>query len=142
MSKTLDDYFCDWEGHNFGFGYGSGEPHIIPAVRTFLETCTTEGNYDYVVLENRLTAPVAWLFLNVLCKADILDYGTSPRYGWLTAKGKRLREYVLSKTADELVNLVCERTCNDTPCYPDACNCGERGYEEGRVCQNPFWLDI
>lgn len=45
--KTLGDYFSDWQAEVFGFGYGSGEPFIIPALREFLCRCPAEGNYDH-----------------------------------------------------------------------------------------------
>lgn len=142
--KTEDDFFRDWESHVIGFGYGSGEPHTTPAVRAFLELCN-EGayghSYDYEKLERALGGATAWLLVSILAKTDILEYGTSPRFAWLTKKGERLKAYVLSRTADELVNVVCEHDEDYPHCYPDACNCGPTGYEEGRVCPNPFWLD-
>lgn len=137
MAKTLEQNFTDWEGSTFGFGYGTGEPHIIPALRQFMELCPHQ--YDYTVLEAALTPTVAWLLINVLCKVDMLKYGTSPRFAWLTHKGHALRKFMLSKSADELVELVCSRTEDDSPCYPDVCNCGPDGYQAGVKCDNPFW---
>ena len=32
LTKTLEDNFVDWEGHVFGFGYGTGEPHTLSAL--------------------------------------------------------------------------------------------------------------
>lgn len=137
MEKTLDDYFCDWEGHNFGFGYGSGEPHVIPALKGFFDSLEEKRSYDYQKLEHLFTPLSAWLLINALCNADILEYGTSPRFGWLTSKGKKLRDYVETKTSDELVDLVCSKTEDYDPCYPDYCNCD--GGENNR-CTNPFWI--
>ncbi len=140
MTKTLDDYFTDWEGAAFGYGYGTGEEHTIPALRAFLRACPNEGNYDYQVMEKELGGAVAWLLINVLCHADMIEYGTSPRFGWLTTKGRRLRTFALERTADELIRLM-GRDEDYHPCYQGACNCGPDGYEKGRVCQNPFWLE-
>jgi hypothetical protein len=140
MAKTLEENFRDWEGNTFGFGYGSGEPHTIPALRRFLELCNQGPyghSYDYQKLETELTPTVAWLLINILCKADILEYGTSPRGAWLTKKGERLKEYVISHTDDELVETATNYNEDYSPCYPNVCNCGE--YEKGRVCVNPFW---
>jgi len=85
--KTEAEYFRDWESHVFGYGYGTGEAYVIPVLKTFLEHCN-EGyykhSYQYDVLEKAVTAPVAWLLINTLCHADIIEYGTSPRYAWLT----------------------------------------------------------
>jgi hypothetical protein len=64
-----------------------------------------------------------------------------PRYGWLTTKGQALKKFALSRNPDELITIACDGEETDRTCYPDACNCGPNGYEKGRVCQNPFWLD-
>ena len=138
-NKPIDHSFRDWEGSTFGFGYGTGEEHTIPALKQFLELCKDKEAYDYVELETALTPAVAWLLINVLCKADIIEYGTSPRYGWLTDKGKRLKGFVGKHTADELYEIAAGHDENYISCYPDACNCGESGYVPGRKCPNPFW---
>lgn len=142
--KSIEDQFRDWESNTFGFGYGSGEEHTIPALKHFLLLCN-EGScgnsYDYKKLEEALTPTVAWLLINTLAKADMIEYGTSPRYAWLTTKGVRLKEFIRRHTEEQLVEMATDRTEESTPCYPDACNCGERGYEEGRVCINQFWQD-
>ena len=138
MKKTAEEHFADWEAHAFGYGYGSGEEFILCALRQFFELCPAEGGYDYVLLESRLGGAVAWLLINVLCKVNALDYGTSPRGAWLTPEGRALRDFVLARTVDELVALT-ERQEGYVNCYPDACNCGPNGYEEGRRCDNPFW---
>ena len=146
MAKTLEENFIDWEATAFGYGYGTGEPLILPALKTFLENCNApgrpEGCYSHETLEKVLDPTVAWLLINALARhpVDMIDYGSSPRFGWLNAKGLRLKAFVESKTADELVDIVTEHDEPYTPCYPDACNCGPHGYEKGRVCQNPFWL--
>jgi hypothetical protein len=142
--KSIEDQFRDWEGSTFGFGYGSGEEHTIPALKHFLLLCNQGeyGNsYDYQMLEKALTPTVAWLFINILAKVDIIEYGTSPRYAWLTEKGIRLKEFMRTHTDEQLIEMATDRTEDSTPCYPDACNCGEKGYEKGRVCANQFWQD-
>jgi len=139
--KTLDDYFTDWEGHVFGFGYGTGEEYTIPALQILFNNINEDRTYDYKKLEEAFTPLPAWLLINILCRADIFEYGTSPRYGWLTGKGKRLSDFVKSKTTEELYLLTCKDE-NYTHCYPDACNCGPNGYEKDSVCQNPFWRDV
>lgn len=140
MSKTLDDYFTDWESDAFGFGYGSGEKHTIPALKKFLENTPEKWCYNYVKLEQELTPTVAWLMINILCQKYILEYGTSPRGAWLTKKGIRLRHFILSKTDEELYELT-SRDEDYIVCYPNVCNCGPNGYQKGVVCQNPFWTD-
>ena len=137
MTKTIDESFLDWESEAFGYGYGTGEEHTLGALRDFM-LAIPERQYDYEVLENALTPRVAWLMINALCKDGVIEYGTSPRYGWLTPAGERLRAYVLSKTVDELYEI---RSDDDdyVNCYKTACNCGPEGYDPNRVCDNPFW---
>jgi hypothetical protein len=127
MSKTIDENFIDWESHVFGFGYGTGERHTLGALKGFFGAIGDERGshtYNYETIERALGPIVTWLLINALCKADIIEYGTSPRYGWLTDEGKELQAYLARHTLDELVEL---------------CNCGPKGYEEGRRCPNPFW---
>lgn len=139
-SKTLDENFRDWEGEAFGFGYGSGEEHILPALQAFMRAVLPTGGYDHEDLAIACgSGATAWLFINILCREDAIEYGTSPRYGWLTPKGKRLQSYVLSKSPSDLIDIACVH--GDIGCSKTACNCGENGYEEGRVCFNPFWHD-
>jgi hypothetical protein len=141
VSKSIEDNFRDWEGHVFGFGYGSGEPHVLPALRAFLSLCDGENStYNHHQLEAELTPVVSWLLINALCRhGRAIEYGTSPRCGWLTDSGKRLRSFVLSKTDEELIEIVTDAPDYYFPCYPDTCNCGPNGYEEGRICENQFW---
>lgn len=140
MKKTLVENFIDWESDVFGCGYGTGEEHTIPALRSFLNLCDGEnGMYDFRRIEKELSPAVAWLLINILCKmpADIIEYGSSPRYGWLQENGIKLREFMLAHTADELIDMVCMRDNDYLHCFHDYCNC--EGYEEGEFCPNPFW---
>lgn len=139
--KTIEDYFIDWHAEVFGYGYGSGEPYIIPLLNRFLRLCARFENnaYDYEVLESELGAEQTWLLINILCKEDMIEYGTSPRFGWLTECGQVLRTFVTNRTNDKLLELVTGYNEHHTLCSPESCNCGERGYVEGRVCRNPFW---
>ena len=144
MAKTLEQQFADWEAVNFGFGYGTGEVYILPALKALFAAIgvgPVPRTYDYRALEKAVGHVPAWLLINILCRAGIFEYGTSPRFGWLTKKGERLQDFLASKSVDELQRICCERTEDDAPCYPDACNCGPHGYERGRVCQNVFWLE-
>lgn len=138
-TKTIEQSFADWESHAFGFGYGTGEPHVLRALKTFFDAFGTDHNpnsYEYEKLEAAVTAPVAWLLINRLCQVNILEYGTSPRFAWLTPEGEALRAFVASKTVSELEEAIQE---NEDYCYPDGCNCGPNGHEHGRICYNPFW---
>jgi hypothetical protein len=142
MSYRLEKNFRDWENSAFGFGYGSGEEHVMAALKTFFGAVGRDDHphaYDYKRLENACGATVAWLLINALCRhqSRVIEYGTSPRYGWLTPEGERLKAFVDARSAEDLARICCEG--GDDTCYPDACNCGPNGYEEGRRCDNPFW---
>ena len=141
--KTAEQHFADWEVNAFGFGYGSGEPHILPQLKVFFGAVgreDAEHGYDYEVLEKAVGPTVAWLFINRMCQIDIFEYGTSPCFGWLTKQGKAVRDFMAGKTADELVAVCTAFDSEYAACYPDACNCGPRGYEAGRKCDNPFFV--
>lgn len=136
MSKTVEQFFADWEGDTFGFGYGSGEPHILAALRMFLTHCVENINqYDFRKLEDAMTPAAAWLMINALCHADMIEYGSSPRFGWLTPQGRALREF-LSARDDGAVFAALRRSENDEICYKHHCNCETEG-----PCSkaNPFW---
>lgn len=143
MTKSIEHSFRDWESNIFGFGYGTGEEHTLPALKAFFELCgrgpNSGRNYDFAKLESALGATVAWLLINTLCHANIIEYGTSPRYGWLTPEGEAIKAFMAKKSIDELVELCSSRSEDETVCYPDACNCGPNGYQKGVKCPNPFW---
>lgn len=125
--KTLDEYFYDWENHVFGYGYGSGEEHIFSGLKKIMASIPESGQYDYQKLEESIDPLSAWLFINVLCKHDIFDYGTSPRYGWLTNSGKILKKYLAETTEFKFSDQDYHH------CYPNLCNCHDG------PCENPFW---
>lgn len=138
-TKSIEHNFADWESDAFGFGYGTGEPHILRALKEFFGAFGADDrpySYDYRKLEEAVTAPVAWLLINRLCQLDMIEYGTSPRFAWLTKEGEALKNFVGSKTIDELENIVDNY---DGQCSPNSCNCGPNGYDKNRVCFNPFW---
>jgi hypothetical protein len=142
MTKTIEESFVDWESSAFGLGYGTGDEHVLRALKSFFAAFGNEdrpNSYDYRKLEAAVTPAVAWLLINRLCQTDIIEYGTSPRFAWLTPEGEALKAFIDSRSVEELEGIVCNTTEDSNICYPDACNCGPNGYEKGRVCQNPFW---
>lgn len=145
MSKTIEESFIDWESHVFGYGYGTGEQHVLPALKSFFGAFgqgphDSPRGYGYREIEAAVGATVAWLLLNTLCHAGVLDYGTSPRHGWLTEPGEALRSFMATRSVEQLLEIIHSRTQDSIVCYPDACNCGPNGYEKGRKCPNPFWV--
>lgn len=133
--KTMADFFRDWE--STAFGYGTGEPFVIPVLKAWFSAVGRDDashGYDCKILETAVGPISAWLLINRLCQLNVIEYGTSPRFGWLTTRGKRLRGYINSRTADELLEDL-HTPDNYHECYPDHCNC------DGPKCVNPFWTD-
>jgi hypothetical protein len=136
--KSIEQHFIDWESDTFGFGYGTGEKPVLQALKQFLALCC-KGQYahayDHEELEKALTPPVAWLLINVLAHDDKIEYGTSPRYGWLTKTGEALAKFVAERTVEQLYDLTMQDEYY-THCYPQHCNC-----DDGQDCRphNPFW---
>lgn len=143
LPKSIEENFIDWENDVFGFGYGTGEPHTLKALKDFLALTKPKESgtriYDYAELENQLGPQLAWLMINILNHAGAIDYGTSPRYAWLSPEGQALYDFISDKSVDELEALCTSRTVDSVNCDPQACNCGPRGYVRGRKCPNPFW---
>ena len=150
--KTIEDYFRDWEGHVFGFGYGTGEPYVLFAVKEFLSLCNRSENglYDYRVISETLGETVTWLLINQLCRDGLIDYGSSPRFGWLTPQGLALKEFMSTRTYEELAELTSVFSGDIPPggtepyypCYPNHCNCVPPGGHETEKCKNPFWVPL
>jgi hypothetical protein len=135
--KTIEQYFIDWESDVFGYGYGTGEEPVLLALKNFLLLCCNgpyQHAYNYDELEKALTPTVAWLLINTLCHANILDYGTSPRYAWLTPQGEALKKFVSERTAVQLAELPSPGG-DYIHCMPDHCNCDDGDCRTG----NPFW---
>lgn len=132
-----DKHFIDWETHIFGFGYGTGEQYILRDLKIFFNLLKEERNYHYEDIEKVLGFTTTWLFINILCKCDVFEYGTSPRNGWLTKRGKILRDYIKDKETDQLYDLT--RVTEDyNHCSPDYCNC-DGGSETKNICNNPMF---
>lgn len=132
--KTLDEHFTDWEANTFGYGYGTGETHVLSVLKAFLEAVPPEGTYDYETLERVVSRSVAWLLINILAHDDKIEYGSSPRFGWLTGTGKALKSFVEGRPTE----LLCELTYRGEKyihCYPNHCNCDDGDCRPS----NPFW---
>lgn len=126
-----DKHFIDWESEVFGYGYGSGEEPILTCLKFFLDTLEGRG-YDFRKLEAELGKATTWFMINTLAHADIIEYGTSPRFGWLTEKGELLRDYFRGKTVDELCNILEVEEGDYIHCLNDYCNCD-------KPCKNPLF---
>jgi hypothetical protein len=135
--KTDAQYFADWEQEAFGYGYGTGEEHVLTALRDFFAAVSVARTYDHRNLEAAVTPAVAWLVINRLIQLDVIEYGTSPRFGWLTQHGDMLRAFCLNHTVEELVSFT-ETDENYVHCFRDYCNCTGSA-DHGCMDTNPFW---
>lgn len=88
----------------FEYGYGTGEHHTQKAMERFLDCCV-EGKYDYREVETQLGPELAWCMIEILCRADVIEYGCSPRNGWLTGFGVFLKEQIESVEASPMVGF-------------------------------------
>lgn len=134
-AKSEEDYWADWESYVFGFGYGDGEAHIVPLLKRFFSAIPASGTYDYRILESLVGAEQTWLLINILCSADIFEYGSSSRFGWLTEYGVKLKAFIEKHSAEALIAMIQNRF-DSFKCDPNICNCdGEKR------CVSPFWSE-
>lgn len=138
MTRNIHQDFVDFMGAYFGYGYGSEAEYFIPALKMFFELLKDGNNYDHKSIINEFGGLAAWLLINILCGADILEYGISPKYGWLSEKGEMLRDYLANKTVDDLI-VICNSI--DVDCGLDYCNCDNGKYhDKTEPCQyNKFF---
>jgi len=122
-----DKNFADWHAHVFGYGYGSGEEYWLPALHELLTRVvkTREASgvaaYGFREVEAQFGSLAGWLLINALCGSDIFEYGTSPRYGWLTSKGSLLADYMRSRTVEQIADIV-DNFPSDNHCLRGYCN--------------------
>jgi len=101
-----EEQFVEWEMRTFGAGYGTGELPILKAVKTFFDSLENNRSYDYEELESKLGGATTWLLINAFDKANIIEWGTSSRYGWITSCGENIRDFIKRKTPEELYKLL------------------------------------
>src|SRR3990167_3685719 len=97
--------FIDWESRVFGAGYGSGELPILKSVKVFFDSLE-DKSYDYKKLEEKLGDTITWLLINAFDKGNVIEWGTSARFGWLTSCGEYVRDFIKGKTPEELYEIV------------------------------------
>jgi hypothetical protein len=129
---VTDKHFIDWENHVFGYGYGSGEMPIIGALKDWFDQLEEGRRYDYTLMERAIGPLATWLLINALAHANIIGYGTSPRFGWISEKGEKLRAYMAGRTTDQLYDLVMSTDDGYIHCDPGLCQCPE-------PCNNPLF---
>jgi hypothetical protein len=132
--KTIEQHFCDWESGVFGYGYGSGEEHTMGALKAFLAAMNGNRSYDYQELEAAVTPAVAWLLINTLAHDNKIEYGTSPRFGWLTKSGLALAQFMAERDLNQLC-MATDQGDEYIHCYVDHCNCDDGDCRP----HNPFW---
>ena len=138
--KSENEYFIDWVSETFGYGYGSGEIHMLKALKD-LFSVMKDDKYDYEKLEKVLGAQVTWLLLQILHSSPgFFGYGTSTRFAWLDAGGKAVQNFVRDKTVDELYDISVASVEEDyIHCGLDYCNCNPPTSFSKRCLNNPFF---
>ena len=100
-----ENQFSQWENRTFGAGYGTGELPILKAVKVFFDSLE-DREYDYKILEKKLGDTVTWLLINAFEKQNMIEWGTSARYGWITACGEYVKDYIKDKTPEQLYEIL------------------------------------
>ena len=141
-SKELRNYFYDWYADVFGFGYGTGDEYYCRDLLGFfmalgLKDAPSIYSYNHGVLEDRLGKQGAWYIINQLCKSGVIEYGTSPRNGWLTSRGKLMNQVIGEFNHDTLYEFVMSHDDDYCLCMPDYCNHTDSADKGCRL--NPFW---
>lgn len=122
----MDKQFKQWEGRVFGAGYGTGEMPILKAVKVFFDNLDDDRSYDFEKMEKKLGDTVTWLLINAFDKGNIIEWGTSARFGWLTSCGEYVRDFIKGKTPEELYEIV--MSDDETICECDG-DMKEKGHE-------------
>jgi len=143
-SKTIEDFFCDWESQAFGYGYGTGEEHTLKVLKNLSDAVEWNESgdnytYDYQKIEKMLGEQQTWLLINILCGNGDIEYGSSPRYGWFYGRGKNLINFLKQHTVGELYDMT-SRDSGYSHCFSDYCSCGYEQLHQ-RCKNNPFWND-
>jgi hypothetical protein len=109
----------------FGYGDGTGDYYFFEVLSKFfshlysfdsinkgscynynyesLEKISTESYYNYQGLEKILTPNTAWLLINQLGNANLIEYGQSTRYGWMCDRGLFLQALFDYHVKDDLL---------------------------------------
>lgn len=136
--NIIDKHFIDWENDVFGYGYGTGEQYTLKVLKVFFDNLDVNNTYNYENLELKIGEIGTWFLLNIFGHADIIEYGTSSRYGWLTEKGEILKEYIDKKSFEELYELITNRDNDYIYCGKDYCNCNNNT-KMSKCLNNPLF---
>ena len=149
MSKSLEVQFKEWFESNFGYGYGSGEEPMLRSLRIFFGACFYDDDdpkqegyprYQYTTLEELLGKPLAWFLINKFCENDIINYGSSPRFGWVENRGKRLKKFFEERSINELLEIVFEDNEKEL-CTEQYCFCDADGEHIDGKCKNNVFMN-
>lgn len=90
-----------------GYGYGTGEYVIVPLIKKFLTLCkANDYKYDHSEIEKKLGQAITWFLINGLCKLDVIEYGTSPRFAWISGDKEDLVHAIVKSSDDELYKIA------------------------------------
>jgi hypothetical protein len=135
MTKTIDQFFCDWYSQVFPHAHGLGDPYALPALKKLIGFCAP-GSVDRSAIADALGLETSESMTHALAGARIF-VGTPPR---LSPMGRALRKYLQTRSIESL--LIAAQPHLRTRmvwCWPHICHCAVDGYEPGRACPNPFY---
>jgi hypothetical protein len=131
--KTLDELSLDELGFiEFEHRVG-GAPHVSRALKGLCEVVPL-GGCDCQIVERALTAPVAWLMINALRHADIIEQGPSMRSIRFTDRGVFLAEFVRVRSVENLAELI-DESASETP--SPCCGISSKGLKVPTDCHDP-----
>lgn len=108
-TEELAYKFHKLEGEAFGYGYGTGEKHIVPLLKEFVTLCMKDGgSCDSLEIEKVMGPANTWFLINALCRVDFLEYGTSPRYCWIdhSEEMRSIANFIVHCPSDELYEIT------------------------------------
>lgn len=87
------EQFDDWYNKLIILTYGElSDEDVLDAFKTILQWKADGVFISDEIPESKYTVTEYWLYLSLLY--DCVEYGTSPRGGWLTDLGKKILDFL------------------------------------------------
>lgn len=104
---TLDiAKFQSLYSEQLGWGNYGSEQALCVSLKDFLDSIPLDCGYDHELLATKVGAAFAWSLIYQFVALGWINYGTSPRYGWLEGDGVWLKAFVATRSADDLYAIA------------------------------------
>ena len=84
--------------------YGELDEIFIDDIKKIIQYIKDEDKENPYLFDNKQSC--YWYIVSILHNCDFIDYGTSPRFPWLTQTGKALAEEINIMTKDDFEYLL------------------------------------